>query len=132
MTLGRAAASVRLMGYRRYALAAFFVIMLGLVLSLTAAQSQPDTTEVGLTEFSIDMPTSLPAGLQAFGVTNNGILQHNFEIEGQGIESVFDTNLAPGETLTMQVDLQPGTYEIYCPVGDHQQLGMETQLTVTE
>jgi uncharacterized cupredoxin-like copper-binding protein len=132
MDLGRTATSVGVMGYRRYGLATLFVIMLGMVLILTAAQIEPHTTEVSLTEFSIDMPTSLTAGPQTFSVTNNGTTEHNFEIEGQGIESVFDTNLVPGETLTMEVDLQPGTYEVYCPVGNHREQGMETELTVTE
>jgi uncharacterized cupredoxin-like copper-binding protein len=90
------------------------------------------TTEVGLTEYEIAMPTSLSAGSQTFRVTNNGASEHNFEVEGQGIEEQFETNLSPGETQTMQLDLVPGTYEVYCPVGNHREQGMETQLTVTQ
>jgi uncharacterized cupredoxin-like copper-binding protein len=78
------------------------------------------------------MPTSLSAGSQIFRVTNNGAAAHNFEIEGQGIEEKFEDNLAPGETKTMQLDLEPGAYEVYCPVGNHREQGMETQLTVTQ
>jgi plastocyanin len=90
------------------------------------------TAEVGLTEYEIEMPTSLSAGSQTFTVTNNGTTEHNFEVEGQGIEQAFETNLSPGETQTMQLDLAPGTYVVYCPVGNHQDQGMELQLTVTE
>jgi uncharacterized cupredoxin-like copper-binding protein len=90
------------------------------------------TTEVGLTEYQIEMPTSLSAGSQTFRVTNNGTTEHNFEVEGQGIEEAFETNLSPGETQTMQLDLAPGTYEVYCPVGNHRDQGMEIQLTVTQ
>lgn len=85
-----------------------------------------------LTEFAIDMPASLPAGPTTFEVTNDGTIEHNFEIEGEGIEEVFETNLQPGETRTMEVDLAPGTYKVYCPVEGHEEQGMVTELTVTE
>jgi uncharacterized cupredoxin-like copper-binding protein len=90
------------------------------------------TTEVGLIEYEIMMPTSLSAGSQAFRVTNNGTMGHNFEVEGQGIEEAFETDLSAGETQTMQLNLEPGTYEVYCPVGNHREQGMEIQLTVTQ
>jgi plastocyanin len=96
------------------------------------AAGDVETVEVGLTEFEINMPSSLPAGPTTFNVTNNGTVEHNFEVEGQGIEKVFDQNLQSGETKTMQVDLQPGTYQVYCPVANHEELGMTMELTVTE
>ncbi len=132
---------------------ALSALMLGLLLGVTACAEQgglgdseqepreeaaspvPEdtpTTEVGLTEYQIEMPTSLSAGSQTFRVTNNGTTEHNFEVEGQGIEEAFETNLSPGETQTMQLDLAPGTYEVYCPVGNHREQGMEIQLTVTQ
>lgn len=95
--------------------------------------AEAPTTEAGLTEYEIAMPTSLPATeSRVFRVTNNGAIEHNFEVEGQGIEEEFETNLSPGETRTMQLSLEPGTYEVYCPVGNHRELGMEIQLTVTQ
>jgi uncharacterized cupredoxin-like copper-binding protein len=79
------------------------------------------------------MPASLSAAeSRIFRVTNNGTIEHNFEVEGQGIEEEFDANLSPGETKTMQLDLEPGAYEVYCPVDNHRELGMEIQLTVTQ
>jgi plastocyanin len=98
-------------------------------------------TEVSLTEYDIEMSnplyeieelTSFPAGSQTFRVTNNGTTEHNFEIEGQGIEEAFETNLSPGESQTMQLNLEPGTYEVYCPVGNHREQGIEMQLTVAQ
>lgn len=87
--------------------------------------------DVALTEYAIAMPSTVPAGQVSFRVTNNGTMEHNFEIEGQGIEKAFDDNLQPGETGEMVVDLQPGTYEVYCPVDDHADRGMRIELTVT-
>jgi uncharacterized cupredoxin-like copper-binding protein len=79
------------------------------------------------------MPASLPAAeSRVFRVTNNGAIEHNFEVEAQDIEEKFDANLSPGETRIMQLDLEPGAYQVYCPVGNHRELGMEIQLTVTQ
>ena len=86
---------------------------------------------VSLTEFAIDMPTELPAGPTTFEVTNDGTTEHNFEVEGQGIEEVLPANLEPGQSGTLEVDLAPGTYEVYCPVGNHADQGMRLELTVT-
>jgi hypothetical protein len=39
--------------------------------------------------------------------------------------------LNPGQTGTLPVDLsKPGTYEWYCPVGEHRDFGMEGEITV--
>lgn len=89
-----------------------------------------DTVDVALVDYDINMPSTLPAGSVVFRVTNQGSGEHNFEVEGQGNEHVFPQNLQPGETQTMQVDLQQGSYEVYCPVGDHRSRGMESDLTV--
>ncbi len=94
---------------------------------------------VSLVEWAIEMPATLSMadtgrnpGQFIFEVTNNGTAEHNFEIEGQGMEREFESNLQPGETQTMTVTLQPGTYRVYCPIGSHAELGMDLQLTVTE
>jgi uncharacterized cupredoxin-like copper-binding protein len=98
----------------------------------------PPTTDAGepvrvvLTDFAIEMPNTLPAGPTLFTVSNEGGVEHNFEIEGQGIEETFETHLQPEEVRTLQVDLRPGSYRVYCPVDDHPERGMEMTLTVTQ
>jgi len=89
-----------------------------------------DAVAVSLREFMIDMPAELPAGATTFEITNEGEFPHNFEIEG--VTDGFDDNLEPGDSGTLELDLEPGTYEIYCPVGDHAAQGMMLELTVTE
>lgn len=91
--------------------------------------SQP--TQVVLTSYAIEMPTTLPEGTTLLTVRNESDMEHNFEIEGQGIEKEFDEPLQPGEVKTMEVTLVPGEYRVYCPVGDHATQGMELTLTVT-
>lgn len=86
--------------------------------------------EVRLHGRTIEMPASLPPGETTFTVTNTGEHEHNFEIEGNGIERELETNLQPGETGELTVTLEPGEYTVYCPVGDHREEGMVTTLRV--
>ena len=86
---------------------------------------------VELVEFEIRMPEELPAGETTFEVTNAGTFPHNLEIEGQGVEAVLDANLEPGQSGTLEVELAAGTYEVYCPVGNHEAEGMRLEVTVT-
>src|SRR5438128_511285 len=87
-----------------------------------------DVTEV---EYRIDMPGSLPAGSTTFAVTNNGAHEHNFEVQGMGLDRKLDRNLGPGETGSLTVDLGAGSYDVFCPIDDHRSLGMFVRLTVT-
>jgi len=87
-------------------------------------------TKVTLTEFAIDPPNpTAQAGSVTFDVSNEGSAPHALEIEGNGIEEVTDT-LSGGQSATLTVDLEPGEYEWYCPVGNHADQGMEGTLTV--
>ena len=54
---------------------------------------------------------------------------HAVEIEGQGVEEESET-VQPGGTGRVSATLEPGTYEFYCPVGNHADAGMEGELTV--
>ena len=85
---------------------------------------------VSLMEFTIEMPDTLLAGPVTFAVTNNGTITHGFEIENAGLEEELETELAPGETGMLTVDLAPGTYEVYCPIGNHADQGMRIEVTV--
>jgi uncharacterized cupredoxin-like copper-binding protein len=54
---------------------------------------------------------------------------HAVEIQGQGVEEESET-VEPGGTARVSATLEPGTYEFYCPVGNHADAGMEGELTV--
>jgi plastocyanin len=54
---------------------------------------------------------------------------HAVEIEGQGVEEESEV-VEPGGTASVSATLEPGTYVFYCPVGNHQDAGMEGELTV--
>jgi uncharacterized cupredoxin-like copper-binding protein len=98
-----------------------------------AATSGPTLVDVSLSEFTIDMPTQVPVGAVRFNVTNNGTVAHSFVLEGEGISKRLANNLQPGESARLNATLTPGTYTVYCPVGEgaHRAKGMELTLTVT-
>jgi uncharacterized cupredoxin-like copper-binding protein len=87
------------------------------------------TQEVHLIEYAIHMPDTLAAGRTAFNVENGGKENHAFEIEGNGVHSKTN-ELTRGNTASLEVDLKPGTYTIYCPVDGHRGKGMEKTVTV--
>lgn len=106
------------------------VLALTLAIFASPAAAQQTTLDVELGDFYIDMPTSVTAGSITFNVSNVGAMQHTITIEGQGVNTSAPI-VAPGSNGTLTVDLAPGTYTIWCPVGQHRQAGMETTLTVT-
>ena len=92
--------------------------------------SAKGSVEVKLTEYKIEMPASVSAGATTFTVTNTGKETHGFEIEGNGIEKAIKPRLKKGESGSLQMDLKPGNYKVYCPVLGHKGRGMSLDLTV--
>jgi plastocyanin len=72
------------------------------------------TAKSGSVTVKFDNPSSIP---------------HGVEIEGNGVEKSSDV-VTSGDT-SFTVDLKPGEYTYYCPVGDHRSAGMEGKLTVS-
>ncbi len=92
-----------------------------------------ESVDVSLTDFKIDPkdPEVAKAGTVEFKVKNDGGTVHNLEVEGPSGEKELASNLNPGQTGTLTVDLsKPGKYEWYCPVDDHRKFGMEGEITV--
>jgi plastocyanin len=89
------------------------------------------SVELTATEFKFD-PSTVEvdtAGETTFTLVNDGQFTHALEIEGQGIEEETD-EIDGGATTELTVDLEPGEYELYCPVDDHREKGMEGTLVV--
>lgn len=96
----------------------------------TASQSLVAT----MTEWEISLSSdTVPAGQLNLQIMNRGKERHRLEIEGAGMEWVSDSLEANGE-IGAQVPLQPGVYEVYCPIvgqhGVHKELGMVDTLVV--
>ena len=61
---------------------------------------------------------------------NQGTISHGIAIEGNGID-MDGPIVSPGSTSTLRVTIsKSGSYEVYCPVGNHKEMGMEGHLTL--
>jgi uncharacterized cupredoxin-like copper-binding protein len=86
-----------------------------------------EETEFKLTPSTVNL--SRP-GTYEFRAVNKGTAQHALEIDGNGVEEETAT-IGPGETASVTVELgKDGSYELYCPVGNHRDLGMEGAVNV--
>src|SRR3954449_13229544 len=97
----------------------------------TTTTTAPTSVQAGETEFKITLPKStLAAGSYAFDVANDGKIDHNLVVHGNGVDEQTPT-IPPGDSATLKVDLKPGTYDVYCSIPGHKQAGMDLKLTVS-
>jgi plastocyanin len=76
-------------------------------------------------EVQLDAP-----GTYTFVFSNEGGTIHALEVEGHGIEEATG-EIEAGETVELTVELpEAGEYELYCPVGNHKDEGMEGTIVV--
>ena len=82
-------------------------------------------------DFKIRLPeTTFKAGKYSFDVQNQGKVPHNLVIQGTGVDEAT-SDLAPGASESLTVELKPGTYDFFCSIPGHKQLGMDQKVTVT-
>ncbi len=108
------------------------LLLTGLAFSGAPTPKGGAAVSVTLSEWKVELSErAIPAGAVTFTVANVGSIPHALEVEGQGIEQETAV-IQPGSTATLTLTLKPGTYEVYCPVGNdsHKKLGMETELKV--
>lgn len=89
---------------------------------------------VGLREWDVVADTTeVPAGEVVFRVHNAGTINHALEVE-RGAQEWETAPITPNGEATLTVVLEPGEYELYCPLedqsGDHEDRGMKTVLRV--
>lgn len=83
-------------------------------------------------EYSFD-PASVVvegAGRLTIRLANEGSLAHNLKLVRDGEETGGTPTFPAGRTESGSVELEPGSYEMVCTVGDHAQLGMTGTLRV--
>ena len=114
-----------------YLLAALVLALAGCGSDSGSSGGSKSALDVTESEFALT-PTKLAVdaeGTVTIRVVNKGETQHALELEGAGVEEETET-IGPGESAELTVDLKPGTYEIYCPIGNHRELGMDGTVVV--
>lgn len=88
-----------------------------------------------LSEWAVALNRSqLPDGEITLQITNAGIEPHALAVEGPEGVSARTEPIEPGEVRAWSVELEPGTYRLFCPDsvggGAHADRGMSTPLVV--
>jgi plastocyanin len=78
--------------------------------------------------FALDA-VQVRAGTITFLARNEGIIPHDFAIQGNGVDQKT-IRVKPGHTASLTIDLKPGTYTYKCTVPGHALLGMKGTFTV--
>jgi plastocyanin len=84
-----------------------------------------------LTEFHIALSTTtFAAGPYTFAAVDKGQVSHGLAITGPGLANNVTPILSPGQSASSRVPLRRGTYDVFCPVGNHKSIGMDVKITV--
>ena len=90
------------------------------------------SVNVSETEYKLNpSDPTVKAGQVTLNATNDGTVTHSLEVEGTSSgDQELKSELQPGQSGTLTVNLKPGKYEFYCPIDGHKDLGMKGEITV--
>jgi plastocyanin len=92
------------------------------------AAADGDGLEVSAVDFAFEPDSlELPEGGGTVVLSNDGEFPHALAVDG---EDAASETIDPGATTELSLDLEPGNYTVFCPVGDHRDRGMEGTLVV--
>jgi plastocyanin len=83
------------------------------------------------TEYKFELSRSkLAPGAYTFKLDNAGKQPHNLTVAGPQVSNEATPTIPGGKSATVDATLVAGTYDLYCSVPGHKQLGMDVKLTV--
>ena len=96
--------------------------------SADSNQADVPTVDIELGNYTISPNTiTIGTGVVNLRVTNTDSIEHNLTVGGRGTR-----NLAPGQEQTVSVDLDVGSYNMWCDISGHAALGQTGTLQVAE
>jgi plastocyanin len=93
-----------------------------------AGGSPPSKIQVVATDFAYAPNRIEVASGEQLSMLNRGYAFHDMKVEGE--QGLLIPKVASGATTVARIDLQPGTYTIYCTIDDHRKQGMEATLVI--
>ncbi|HEX5524368.1 MAG TPA: cupredoxin domain-containing protein [Pedococcus sp.] len=82
-------------------------------------------------EYSITpSKTSLPPGTYTFQISNEGKFAHNLTVSGPAVSAAASPEIVPGQSGQLTLTLMKGSYELWCSIDGHKDLGMDIHLAV--
>ncbi len=98
----------------------------------TSAGTSGNSVTATETEFHIALSTkTLKAGAITFHVRNAGSVTHALTVEGPGVSDKSTGDISPGSSATLTVIVKAGSYQVFCPVGNHKMEGMDETMKVS-
>ncbi|GLX49551.1 hypothetical protein Shyhy01_25010 [Streptomyces hygroscopicus subsp. hygroscopicus] len=83
------------------------------------------------TEYALKLSrSSFTPGTYTFVARNAGKVTHALSVDGPGVEDAGTHGIRSGQEGVLKVSLKKGTYDVYCPVDGHRQLGMDQHIQV--
>ena len=94
------------------------------------SDAPPRLVPVRMVDYALLQPEFLPPGRYTFRAYNAGIAPHSLQIYGPGVLNARTPTVQSGRFADLTVTLQRGTYDFWCPIGNHRQVGMQLSVKV--
>lgn len=115
---------------RHGTLAATFVLLTLVTIGACGEAAEPRTMAVIGTEMAFDAPARVPAGHYAVTFQNAGLVPHELAFRDPSGEFVNRISIGAQAMQMIEVDLEPGTWELGCYEPGHHEAGMHRTLLV--
>ena len=109
--------------------AVFVLVAVGLMGACDEAREPHTMTVVG-TEMAFDAPPRVPSGHYAVTFRNSGLVPHELAFRDPSGAFVTRISIGTQASQVVEVDLEPGTWELGCYEPGHHEAGMHRPLRV--
>lgn len=95
-----------------------------------AAQEATDAGAVAMSEYAFGPDSVTVAQGETITAENEGEVVHNLTLFDGNEELEGTGDVDAGQSADLEVDVEPGTYEMICTIPGHEDLGMAGEFTV--